>query len=282
LSEALSQYLGWMAGRRMGNAQIWSDDNPVGTQTVQQMSAATPLGVELPLDAPTGARFAGWAMNPGNPLMAPVVQDIAGNALSFGPGAAKKIAPRPVADRMAKHLEQMGYSVGHEGSSLSGSRYLTLNHDAVPNGLKIRVSDHDLPPSYGRPGDYDVHSGSARAESVSWMDAVRDLAERIGAPVPPGVKSATTRQQNAAARAADQQAAARSAWDAQRAAQPKTAAQVQIDMLSQAFPELAERMKTNAPNANAARLEAARRYEQANPGTVEWVGSFDPRKWGMQ
>ncbi len=69
-------------------------------------------------------------------------------------------SPSSIAGRIAKYAGGLGYSVSQDASKVSASNYLDLAHDALPNGpLKVRVSDHALPPSYGSPGDFDVIAG---------------------------------------------------------------------------------------------------------------------------
>lgn len=77
-----------------------------------------------------------------------------------------------IADYLESRLKKMGYDIERDYSGLSGSRYITItNYNDITgkesryndNELKIRISDHDLPPSYdGLHGfhDFDVMSGN--------------------------------------------------------------------------------------------------------------------------
>jgi len=93
--------------------------------------------------------------------------------------------PISIAGRITKYAGKMGYSVDRDSSTISGSEYLYLIHDALPDvTLKIRISAHDLPSQYGSAGDYDVHAGASRDYSVGWKDVVKSLADRIGVSPP--------------------------------------------------------------------------------------------------
>ena len=189
------------------------------------------------------------------------------NALNqYGQGlVAGTSGPSNVAARIAGQAEKLGFSVSRDASKLSASKYLELTHDKLPNSdIKIRISDHDLPPSYGPPGDYDVHAGSPRDQSVSWYDTIKSLADKIGQPPPSLAQSAITRQNNiesaqVAAEAARKQAIA--------SAPAVTPAQIQRKLLDETYPG------DISPHA-----QRAARYEAEHPGEVEWVRSYDPRK----
>jgi len=153
------------------------------------------------------------------------------------------ISPATIAGRLAKYADKMGYSVAREGSALSGSQYLNLSHESLDGPLKVRISDHNLPPSYGVPGDIDVHAGTPREESVGWSDAVKHLADRIGVSPP-----------SAGSLAADARAAKLGSFDGQ------------VELLRKAFPG---QPILRDPNAYASQ------YEAANPGKVAWTPHFN-------
>ena len=138
---------------------------------------------------------------------------------SLGLGVAKMAKADDLAKSLQRWAEEMGLTVERSASKLSGSRYLNVSRaDKDGNllgGWKIRVSDHDLPPTYAvqhGEADYEVgsHSMGARGgvpAAVSWLSDV------TGLPVPSGIKGAVTRHQSElAAEVARQQA------DAARAA----------------------------------------------------------------
>lgn len=71
-----------------------------------------------------------------------------------------------ITDYLTDKLESMGYDIETSGSALSGSRYITINNyneitgkesKYNDNSFKIRISNHDLPPSYdGQHGYHDM------------------------------------------------------------------------------------------------------------------------------
>ncbi|MCQ2125092.1 MAG: hypothetical protein MJZ25_13005 [Fibrobacter sp.] len=83
-------------------------------------------------------------------------------------GITKAIA---IADYLEERLNSWGYETRRDASTLSNSQYITITNYSEKTGkeskynvdeLKIRISDHDLPPSYdGLNGyeDYDLRSG---------------------------------------------------------------------------------------------------------------------------
>ena len=65
-----------------------------------------------------------------------------------------------ITEYLIKILEELGFDVTQDSSRLSSSTYLTITNwratvDRGNNDLLIRISDHDLPPSYdGKYGYY--------------------------------------------------------------------------------------------------------------------------------
>jgi hypothetical protein len=156
---------------------------------------------------------------------------------------ASTAAPTSIASRIAGYASKMGYAVDRDSSKISGSEYLNLTHDALPDvNLKVRVAAHDLPGQYGSPGDYDVHAGEPRDWSVGWADAVKGLADRLGVSPP-----------SAASIGADTKAAKANSFEGQMA------------LLKNAFPG-----QVNAGTMN----DLATQYEAANPGKVSWTPHF--------
>ncbi len=116
-------------------------------------------------------------------------------ALAGVPKPVKKFVPERTAETIARQLERAGFSVERAASGVSSSRYVTASlRDADGNYVlepyKIRVSDHDLPPSYGG-ADYDV--GPHDLGNSDWTRVVNLLTERAGLSVPPAVKAVMTR-----------------------------------------------------------------------------------------
>ena len=110
-------------------------------------------------------------------------------------GMASKPSTYQIGDRIRKHATEMGWEVTDTArSGASGSNYLHLARpsgkvdkygDPIMDHVKLRISDHDLPPSYKRTigeADYDVGAGSnVRAdEQGDWADAIGWLARRAG------------------------------------------------------------------------------------------------------
>jgi hypothetical protein len=175
-------------------------------------------------------------------------------------GASSNIKSIP--QRIAQYAEGMGYNVARESSNISGSEYLSLLHDKLPDqNLKVRVSSHDLPSRYGSPGDYDVHAGAPRDTSVDWKYVVQDLAQKAGVPVPGPVARALS-----AANTRDDIAA----QGAERIRMMNPAYQEGI--LQQAYPQEWARAQTmQSGDRSAARGALVAAYEQANPGKVPWA-----------
>lgn len=144
---------------------------------------------------------------------------------------------RDIADSIARWAEEMGLSVERLRSKLSGSQYLSVSH-ADPDGnvlgqRKIRVSDHDLPPSYGQmhgEADYEIGPHAMGAEGGS-TDAVMWMADQFGLPVPKGMSGAVARRQNELAEVAARRQ--REVDDAARAAQGVASG---VDAISRSVP----------------------------------------------
>ena len=66
-----------------------------------------------------------------------------------------------ITEYLTKILEELGFDVTQDSSRVSSSTYLTITNwratvDKGNDDLLIRISDHDLPPSYdGKYGYYD-------------------------------------------------------------------------------------------------------------------------------
>jgi hypothetical protein len=154
-----------------------------------------------------------------------------------------KTSPTTIANRIAAYASKMGYAVSRESSAISGSEYLNLTHDALPDvDLKVRVSAHDLPSRYGSPGDYDVHTSKPREWSVGWADVIKSLANRVGVSPP-----------TAASLGNDTKIAKLNSFEGQLA------------LLKKAFPG-----QVNGRTMN----DLATQYEAANPGKVPWTPHF--------
>jgi hypothetical protein len=174
-----------------------------------------------------------------------------GGALVAGTSAPK---PSSIAARIAGYAEKLGYQVDRSGSAQSSSSYLTLSHDALPDSLKVRVADHNLPPSYGPPGDYDVHARLPREESINWAQAVRGLANKVGAEVPGPVKAALSRIESPATPIPSISG---------------TPLASDIDLLRASYPDAFER---GTPDIQS----LAKHYETQNPNSRSWSMLVSP------
>lgn len=168
-----------------------------------------------------------------------------------------------IADRIARYAASLGYSAAHTGSKLSESAYVevTLWDEADADAgvsLKIRVSDHDLPPSYAAP-DIDVLATEARGFGVHWTAAVARLAREAGKPVPATVRGLMTRMERTAAAAEAARDAAEAQTRALRAAMADRDAQV-----AAMFPaEWAAAAAKGGKDGRERRRVLRRRYEAA-------------------
>lgn len=124
-------------------------------------------------------------------------------------GMASKPSTYQVGDRIRKYASEMGWEVTDTArSGASGSNYLHLARpsgkvdkygDPIMDHVKLRISDHDLPPTYKRTigeADYDVGVGgkSRMDEQGGWADAVGWLARRAGVEPPKGARRYMTPQ----------------------------------------------------------------------------------------
>lgn len=106
---------------------------------------------------------------------------------------------KEIAASIRRWAEEMGLSVSHKRSGLSGSQYLEVEKvDDAGNAVsrKVRISDHDLPPSYQQfhgAADYEIgpHSmggGDGTTDAVMW------LSDQFGAQIPGGMTGAVTKR----------------------------------------------------------------------------------------
>ena len=110
-----------------------------------------------------------------------------------------------IAERIARYAAQFGYDVERHGSASSSSQYVNLafyqEHDDGSHDyetLKIRVSDHDLPPTYGKMHGYADYEVGSPDSTLEWDDVVEILAKRTSNSLPPAVKAVRTRHANEA------------------------------------------------------------------------------------
>ena len=107
-----------------------------------------------------------------------------------------------IRDRVAKYAKDLGYSVEESGSNVSESKYLEVYDKNTEVGYKIRISGHDLPPSYPSP-DFDIDSGKyesgaikyKRAMGSTWSSVVQKLAEIRNAQIPSQVLRENAKQE---------------------------------------------------------------------------------------
>lgn len=171
-----------------------------------------------------------------------------------------------IAKRLKAVAEALGYEVEEQRSHVSESRYLYCclppladDPDAdPPPAVKVRVSAHDLPPSY-KDADHDVDSGGNRPMGAHWAVVAAALARRVGKPVPAVARQALTRLARAA-----EQAAARERAIREETARIAAARQAFDDAVRRRFPE--EWARAEAMPSGRDRREAKsrlrRRYER--------------------
>ena len=196
-----------------------------------QLSAADAYNVNLPAVAQNMRDAMAAAQDPQTWRDAAKAYGEALLAGSVAPGGA--MSAGKIAGQIEKYASHLGYGVERSGSNISGSKYLSLTHEALGEPLKVRISDHDLPPSYGPPGDYDVRPVDA------WQDVVKSLADRVGQPMP---------------KASDLAAATKAA--------KADSFSGQMELLKKAYP--------GEFSASSMR-DLAARYEADNPGKVSWT-----------
>lgn len=176
-----------------------------------------------------------------------------------------------IAAHIADHAKDMGYGIVKDASKLSGSKYLSLSHDALPDTqVKVRVSGHDLPLSYGSPGDLDVHTSERPSGlGIHWTDAVADLAGRVGAKVPPVAAREITRRKNAELASEERRQQNLRDEANRRAALPPSQADQNRALLSAHYPGAPEPFHM-----------LAKRYAADFPNRpVNWVRSLDPTNY---
>jgi hypothetical protein len=106
-----------------------------------------------------------------------------------------------ITDYLSNKLEKMGFKTKTDYSGLSGSQYITITNYSEMTGkesdyngeeLKIRISNHDLPPSYdGVHGYHDIDimsEGKERAgndgKAISYEYFLHEVAKKIGLKTP--------------------------------------------------------------------------------------------------
>lgn len=102
-----------------------------------------------------------------------------------------------ITDYLEKKLQSMGYEVERKYSGLSDSEYLIVKNSGDMFGkesdddVEIRISNHDLPPTYDRlyAGDFDVRSErsnrwGANADAIDYEDLLAKFAKKKGYETP--------------------------------------------------------------------------------------------------
>ena len=149
-------------------------------------------------------------------------------ALAMASGALRR---RSDADRLARLLDEAGLYYERKGSGLSGSQYFDVKpaiEDA--SNLKVRVSDHVLPPSYeGVHGRADFEIGDYET-AFPFMEQVPKIFGSLGADTPKSFKSAAKRAATLKAKA-DARAQAVASDIAAQAARRQEARQIALDQL---------------------------------------------------
>lgn len=108
------------------------------------------------------------------------------------------------ATQIEKYAEASGWSVDETfGSGLSGSKYVVLSRESGDEveTVKIRVSNHELPPTYKYQhgmADYEVVPDKVNHNDAQgdWRDAIKWLSQKSGSKIPAAVRSADTAKKN--------------------------------------------------------------------------------------
>lgn len=235
------------------------EGNPVGTSTTrpqQSVGAATPIDpIDTRLDALSGIlqtrgqikedRDNAWRM-------AGMISDGGLGMLGMA-----RFIPHVEAAKAMRALQKMGLNVERDVSGVSRSNYLTAEAPGRElDALKLRFSDHALPPRYAQAG-YDV-GPHMEAHGDGWRDAVDKAARYFGVEAPKYARKAEP--------------------IAPKEALPATfspVAKAQYDMLAAAFPDAG--LVQGAPGSAALARQLAAKYEAANPDTLTWIRSLDPK-----
>ncbi len=182
-----------------------------------------------------------------------------------------RMSESDIAQRIVDHAKDMGYYALRDSSKLSASKYVGLAHDKLPDQtVKVRVSGHDLPQSYGSPGDLDVYTNERPSGTgIHWTDAIANLAGRVGSDVPALAKREITRRHNIQVEAERCRKDNVAAEVAARAAKPPSVADQQRALFA-----------ANYPGSSDPAHKLAARYNEDFPDhKIAWVRSFDPRNY---
>ncbi len=105
------------------------------------------------------------------------------------------------ADLIAHNLAAAGFCVGRDGSALSSSQYVTAaiyddDGATVFEQVKIRVSDHVLPPTYGQMNGWaDFEVGPHMEACDDWTRIVVRLCADAGLTAPAAVRALRSRRE---------------------------------------------------------------------------------------
>jgi hypothetical protein len=106
---------------------------------------------------------------------------------------------------------------------------------------------------------------------------VKNLADKIGMPLPGQVQAVATKASNAESNQISALAAQKAEQEALKNAQPQSAVEYQRKLLETSYPsEWAEIHKYGDANVNVKRAQLAARYEAEHPGEIQWVRSISP------
>lgn len=114
-----------------------------------------------------------------------------------------------ITDYMEKKLSSMRYEVERKHSGLSNSEYLIVKNSGDMFGkesnddVEIRVSNHDLPPTYDSlyAGDFDVRSEKSNrrgtnGDAIDYGDLLAEFAKKKGYETPDYDRKIKMRQDN--------------------------------------------------------------------------------------
>jgi len=110
---------------------------------------------------------------------------------------------KQVTEKIARMLEKVGFGCQVSGSGLSSSQYVIASHDEIDT-IKIRISDHELPPTYANnnPSNYEVgeNNNYSCCQLKEWFIVVKIICDKHNMNYPSTLKSMITRAKNEAER----------------------------------------------------------------------------------
>ncbi len=158
------------------------------------------------------------------------------------------------ADLIAHNLAAAGFCVGRDGSALSSSQYVTAaiyddDDDGVTifDQVKIRVSDHVLPPTYGQMNGWaDFEVGPHMEACDDWTRIVVRLCADAGLTAPAAVRALRSRRERIEDKARADREASRADRDAAYKAEQERLARRQEALAAAGYGDLTGKARKRA------------------------------------